>query len=180
MPTIEEVERLATRMRDIYTSTCRLTRPKYRVNPNDEKYWTQLAKSLIDKGLDGAHYVRWIYDFYTTTRPTAYPRQIASPKSVQIYLQNATHKAEDRRRQLQVKLDIQLGIVRQRTSLGWSLDSILADPTLEIGTVVRYVLAHHGGLTDLASGLRADAERAIGDEPLYKAILGDMLPLEGG
>jgi hypothetical protein len=180
MSTIEDVERLSQRLRDTYMTLRRLAQPRYRGNPDDEKHWKHLAKQVIAHNLDGGHYIRWIYDFYTTLRPMTYPRQIASPKSVQIYMQKASYRPADRMRDLQVKIDVQFEIVRQRAALGTTLPAILADTSLEIGAVVRYVLAHNGGYADLASGFRAEAERAIGFEPLYKQILGDKLPLGEG
>lgn len=156
-----------------------MAQPHYQVVKKDEARWVSLAKMLIARGLDGGHYVKWMYDFYTTLRPVAYPKQIASPKSLQIYLQRASYNPSERLATLRVKVDIQLEVVRQQLSLGRTLRAILEDTSLEIGPVIRYVLAHRGGLADLACGFRAEAERAIGLEPLYKTVLGDKLP-EGG
>lgn len=180
MATIEDAERLAERMRSAYCGRRRLVTRHYNPNHRDDVHWTNLAKLLIDRNIDGIHYVNWIYDFYTFTRPAAYPRQITSTKSVRIYMEKASYKPAQREQEVCVNLNIQFEVVRQRLSFGEDLRTILSDESLELGAVVRYVLSHHGDFTDLASGFRAEAEREVRLNPYYKKIMGDKLPLGGG
>lgn len=95
-------------------------------------------------------------------------------------MEKASYTPEQRSQDVRVNLDIQFEVVRQRLSFGEDLCKILSDDSLELGVVVRYVLAHHGGFTDLASGFRAEAEREVRLNPYYKQILSDKLPLGKG
>lgn len=140
------------------------------------KDWSGLCRLLDENKLNAAHYMRWMWDFRTRNRPIAYINMLTGPASVKLYMDKADYKDKDREHVLRVKLDIQKDIVLTELTLGRELPEVLVDESLAVGVVMRYALAHCGGLQNLVRQFCVEAEYEISSEPLYLRILGDKLP----
>ena len=144
------------------------------------KDWGELSKLIHEYDISAVHYLRWIWKFYTRHKPVeigiAHVSMVASPKSLKIYMDNASYTERDRELELRVKLDIQTDVIQTEITCGRTLRDILLDESLVVGVVVRYALAHSGGLKDLVMRFCREAEHEIVCEPLYVKLLSDKLP----
>lgn len=178
--TPEDVEQLAARLLDVYVQRRKLNRRFYKPPHTSERLFKQLAKLVFEKDIDGVHFVTWAYNFFSeaTKCNDVFVNQIASPKTVQIYMDRAPTSKSDRESDLRLKLQLQNDVIDTELRLGRELSDILVDYTLAIGAVLRYVFASQSGIDDLAEKFREGAELEIRLNPLYREILGDKLPPE--
>jgi hypothetical protein len=81
-------------------------------------------------------------------------------------------------RQLRKELGGELRLTKRKLARGATLEHLLADPSVEISPLTRYILALRAGREDLAARVRPAAEDQHRSCPLYRFASRAMLPAE--
>jgi len=167
---------LPSELVDIYTTVRSKIQPNYKYIGDLTVDWGELRRLLLENHIYAPHYMQWIWNYHAKYRSLVYISMVSSATSVQLYMKTAAYTEKDRETELHIKLDIQKEVIQTELKRGRKLRDILMDESLVIGVVMRYALAHSGGLEDLVHSFCSEAEHEIIYEPLYIKLIGDYLP----
>jgi hypothetical protein len=164
---------------DAITKAYMQMRHRYRpelvyMSNRDKKMVDGLAERLWHCKINPYNYVRFVFDLYARQTGDVFFPMVASPKSVQAYIEERPIDEDNIKRLVQ----LQYQLVETEKSYGRTLRDILTDYHLQLSAVFRYAVAWTVGEEDLCELFRKDAERMILFEPLYQELLKNALPEE--
>lgn len=162
-----------TALRDGYLRMRRRWRPEMRsVSHNHDDKLRALAYQLIQNGVDPYHYVKFACEFFGRFASDVFVDMVCAPKILVNYMEyRLTHE-----RELRLTIELQQGRVQGRLKAGDTLEEVLNDRHESLSAVFRYAVAHRMGRPDLAERFKEKANEMLLFEPLYTALMGDMLP----
>lgn len=170
-----EIEWYADAVTKAFLQMRRRYRPELTfMSHRDQKMVEGLAQLLWQNKINPYNYVRFVYDLYSRRTGDVHFPMLASPKTVQAYVEERPID-EDRLRRV---VQLQYGVVEDEKARGRTMREILTDYHLQLSAVFRYAIAWTVGEEDLCELFRKDAERMMLFEPLYRELLKKALPEE--
>lgn len=150
-------------------------RPDFRgVGNHEPERWEACARLLHAAGLDPFAFMQFSFDTFAAFSHDVFPRMVLSPNMVERFKEEAPAREE----KIELICRIQAEYLKRALDSGSTLEEELLNKNTTYSALFRFAVAWSQKKYELASRFRADAQRMLTFEPLYKKFLGKWLPEE--